>query len=87
MSQSRWRNKAAPIIARVLVQTKGQGEDAIAKALYDAYPFGERRYHPYKVWLDEIRKQRGGKSKKVPSDKMLARLEEIRRHNEAAGEP
>lgn len=21
------------------------------KALFDAYPFGERRYHPYKMWL------------------------------------
>lgn len=43
MTDSRWRNKAAPIIARVLAETKGQDEGVIAKALYDAYPFGERR--------------------------------------------
>lgn len=23
----------------------------------DAYPFGERRMHPYRIWRDEIRRQ------------------------------
>lgn len=26
------------------------------KALLDAYPFGERAYHPYKMWLKEQRR-------------------------------
>jgi hypothetical protein len=30
----------------------------IRKALTDSYPFGPRQYHPYKVWLDEIKIQR-----------------------------
>jgi len=30
--------------------------DAIKKVLQDAYPFGVRQYHPYKIWLDEQRK-------------------------------
>lgn len=56
---SAWRDKAAPIIATVLRRTAGQGEKEIAKALHDAYPFGERSMWPYKIWLDEIARQRG----------------------------
>jgi hypothetical protein len=56
-----WRDSATPIIARVLKETKGQDEKAIKKALFDAYPFGARQYHPYKIWLDEIKRQRGKK--------------------------
>jgi hypothetical protein len=29
--------------------------------LFDAYPFGERKYTPYKIWLDEIKRQVGTK--------------------------
>ena len=54
-----WRDKARPIIARVLRETRGQDEGAIRKALRDAYPFGPREHWPYKVWLDEIKRQRG----------------------------
>lgn len=56
-----WRDGARPIIAEVLEKTKGCDESIIKKALYDAYPFGERQYHPYKIWLDEIKVQRGKK--------------------------
>lgn len=58
-----WRSKAQPIIREVLERTRGQSEQEIAKALYDAYPFGLRQYHPYKIWLDEIHRQRGTKPK------------------------
>jgi hypothetical protein len=54
-----WREHAAPIIAEVLKQTAGKPEDEIKKALKEAYPFGPRKYHPYKIWLDEIKVQRG----------------------------
>jgi len=27
------------------------------QALRESYPFGEKTNHPYKIWLDEIRKQ------------------------------
>jgi hypothetical protein len=60
-----WRDKARPIIQKVLKDTKGLPENEIKKALYNAYPFGERRYHPYKIWLDEIRIQTGKKTNKV----------------------
>ena len=54
-----WRDYARPIIQQVLKDTKGQDDKAIRKALKEAYPFGERNYHPYKIWLDEIKVQRG----------------------------
>ena len=54
-----WPDRARPIIAAVLAETKGQNEKAIRRALFDAYPFGPRDYYPYAVWLDEIKRQRG----------------------------
>lgn len=53
-----WRNIARPIIHQVLEETIGQDEKAIRGALRDAYPFGQRSLHPYKIWLDEIKIQR-----------------------------
>lgn len=32
-----------------------QSMKAIRKKLKDAYPFGERQYHPYKIWCSEVR--------------------------------
>lgn len=55
-----WRGKFRPIIARVLEDHAGQDEAAIKRALRDAYPAQlERAYWPYRVWLDEIARQRG----------------------------
>ena len=56
-----WRDVARPIIAKVLEETKGKPDIEIRQALFNAYPFGERRYTPYKIWLDEIQRQRGKK--------------------------
>ena len=61
-----WREHASPIIARVLAETQGQDEKQIRKALRDAYPYGERKYHPYKIWCDEVKRQRGLKPKLGP---------------------
>lgn len=55
---STWRDHARPIVARVLAATQGMDERTIRRALRAAYPFGERRYHPYKIWNDEIAVQR-----------------------------
>lgn len=54
-----WRDSARPIIQEVLKATAGMEEKEIKKALREAYPFGERAYHPYKIWCDEIKVQRG----------------------------
>lgn len=57
---SYWRLRAAPIIARVLAEHPEEGPEQ-RKALHAAYPFGQRRYWPYQVWLSEIKLQRGGR--------------------------
>ena len=54
-----WRDIARPIIEKVLEENKGKPDIVIRQALFKAYPFGERRYHPYKIWCDEIQRQRG----------------------------
>jgi len=75
-----WRDEAAPIIRRVLHNMKGRSEAEIKRALFEAYPFGERAHWPYKVWLDEIKRQRNPnpvrqyrqrvKNVEVPKDQM-----------------
>ena len=55
--KSSWRSFCAPIIAKVLEETKGQSEKEIRAALSEKYPFGQRAMHPYKIWLDEIDRQ------------------------------
>lgn len=59
-----WRMIAKPIIAETLKEMKGKSEQEIKRALREAYPFGERVYHPYKIWLDEIKRQTGKKEVK-----------------------
>ena len=53
-----WRELAAPIIAEV-ISSCGTGCDPafVRKAISASYPFGERKYWPYKVWCDEVRRQ------------------------------
>lgn len=60
-----WRDSAKPIIAEVLKITRGRTEQEIRKALKEAYPWGVRAMHPYKIWCDEIKVQRGLKKKKI----------------------
>lgn len=57
-SQSRWRNRAAPIIAEVIEQY-GDNLNRLRLKLRDAYPFGARRGHPYRIWCSEVKKQLG----------------------------
>ena len=64
-----WRDSARPLIAKALEESKGKSEPEIRKALRDAYPWGERRMHPYKIWCDEIKKQRGLKKQKFIVDR------------------
>lgn len=61
--KSHWRAAAAPIIAKVIADNKGKDLKEVRKALFHAYPFGERQYHPYKIWLDECARQLGTKKK------------------------
>jgi hypothetical protein len=57
MTTSSWRNCAHKVIAEVIAEVGTGDKKALRKALKDAYPFGLRKYHPYKIWCDEIQKQ------------------------------
>lgn len=54
-----WRRTAAAIVARVLKENEGKTGPEIKKALSAAYPYGQRKYHPYKIWLSECARQLG----------------------------
>ena len=56
---SGWRSRAAAVIASVIEEVGTEDEKALRKALREAYPFGPRKFHPYKIWLDEIKIQLG----------------------------
>lgn len=58
-----WREHARPIIAKTLADNKEKTEKEIKKALQNAYPYGQRKMHPYKIWCDEIKVQRNKKKK------------------------
>ncbi len=68
---SHWRRVAAPIIAKVLAESRGKPEAEVRAALRAAYPFGPHRHHPYRIWLDEIRIQTGLR----PIDSHVRRLQ------------
>lgn len=72
-----WRETAAPIIAHVLAETAGQEERVIRRALRDAYPFGQRAMHPYRVWCDEVQRQRGVVKMTKLRRQQLARIERM----------
>ena len=59
----KWRDHARPIIAEVIGRVGTADLKALRKALREAYPFGVRNYHPYRIWLDEIKVQLGTKPK------------------------
>lgn len=67
--KSHWRISAQKIIAEVVKRNHGNIK-MIRFELKDAYPFGERKYYPYKIWLQECQRAIG----KVKYDKKQRRL-------------
>lgn len=57
MAWTTWRDHCAPIIAEVIQRVGTEDPSALRKALLEAYPYGQRSLHPYKIWRDEIRRQ------------------------------
>lgn len=68
-----WRDRARPIIARVIAETGGDDLKLVRKALREAYPFGERAMHPYKVWCSEVNRQLG--TQRIKADDRQLSLE------------
>jgi hypothetical protein len=52
-----WSRRAAArqVIAEAIAGTEGMLEAEVIARIDAAYPWGERKYHPYKVWLEERR--------------------------------
>lgn len=61
-----WRDIASPVIEAVIKANKELPAKELKNKISEAYPFGERQYHPYKVWLDEVKIQLGEKHRKKP---------------------
>lgn len=53
-----WRERARESLqaAYDAARTLGLDGKALEQALFDSYPFGQRKYTPYKVWCEERRK-------------------------------
>ena len=51
-----WRDKASAVIQQVIQQNPGADEKTLRTLISQAYPYGQREHHPYKIWLDEVKK-------------------------------
>lgn len=56
MANKTWRDHCAPIIAEVIKKYKDDPKE-LKRQLRAAYPYGERKMHPYKIWCSEVRRQ------------------------------
>lgn len=52
-----WRTTAAAVISKCIQEHPDAYESDLRKIISAAYPFGERKYHPYKIWLSEVKHQ------------------------------
>lgn len=84
-----WRDQAQPIIREVIrnhpeVLDPRTPRPIRLRFFREAYPFGIRKYWPYKIWLDEIARQLGRKPPLRMRDRGWAErhAEEIRKLHE-----
>ena len=47
---------ASAVIRRVLLEIDRQQSNGVMSAVDAAYPFGQRRGRPYRIWRDETRR-------------------------------
>jgi hypothetical protein len=57
-----WRDHARPIIAAVIRDNPAATEQELRRLLRQAYPYGVRELHPYKIWCSEVKKQLAAKT-------------------------
>lgn len=70
-----WRERAQKVVEKVIARVGLDDAKALRKALREAYPFGERKYYPYDVWLDEIKIQTGAKRRSGKRNLLARRAE------------
>lgn len=59
-----WRDEARPLVAEKIALGRARGLEGRALYLWvnRAFPWGQRGYHPYKIWQSEARFQLGLKT-------------------------
>ena len=52
--KNQWRSMAVKVITEAIDSSiaSGLNREAMIRVINDSYPFGQRKQHPYKVWLD-----------------------------------
>lgn len=53
-SNGRWYARSIVVLQGLALPLDVE-DDVVARATRDAYPFGERKYHPYKAWLRAVK--------------------------------
>lgn len=76
---SRWRDHAEHVVKKALAEAEAQGLDEKATlALVDSrYPFGERAYHPYQMWL-KVRRELVPSLRTKQAEKVKAQTKAIK---------
>lgn len=65
--KSAWKERARGIIRQVLSRLPKDASDRERRAAVSAaYPWGERRHHPYRMWCAAVRQVLGPARKKKP---------------------
>lgn len=70
--KSRWRERARQVIARILASNPGKSPQELRRLIREAYPFGPRQHHPYRIWCDEVKRAIG--PEKAPKQGPLVTL-------------
>lgn len=71
MKHVSWADRARQVIGKVMQANPGVEGAELKKLLSAAYPFGERAYHPYKMWLKEVKKAVEGRQFRKPTAQRL----------------
>ncbi|HXH05395.1 MAG TPA: hypothetical protein VNI83_02275 [Vicinamibacterales bacterium] len=71
----RWRDRADKVLRELFLAPDGTRREPppTAAEIRDAYPFGMRKYTPYKVWLEQVKRwQSGGPLRKPDAIKRIS---------------
>ena len=70
---SSWEEESTHVIRNVLKDYENRPEAELKRALKDAYPFGERKHWPYKIWCDCVKRALAGRrlSETKPENSLL----------------
>lgn len=68
-----WEAESMQIIRNVLKDNEHSTESELKRALKDAYPFGERKHWPYKIWCGCVKRALAGRrlSETKPENSLL----------------